>query len=75
MLRRGAENQIQPFGGVGAIRALLEQTVRPRDPAALSALLDLTDKLLTYVSVWQMECNMDPEAARVSHAAMSAKVM
>lgn len=75
MLRRGAENRIQPFGGVSAIRALLEQTVRPRDPAALSVLLDLTDKLLTHVSVWQMECNMDPEAAWVSHEAMSRKVM
>ena len=74
MLRRGETNRIEPFGGVGAIRALLEQTVRPRDPAALSMLLDLTDKLLTHVSVWQMSCNMDPEAARVSHAVMSAAI-
>ncbi len=74
MLRRGEVNRIAPFGGVGAIRALLEQTVRPRDNAAISALLDLTDKLLTHVNVWQMECNMDPEAARVSHAAMSASI-
>ena len=75
MLRRGEVNRIEPFGGVSAIRALLEQTVRPRDNAAISALLDLTDKLLTHVNVWQMECNMDPEAARVSHAAMSAATL
>lgn len=74
MLRRGETNRIEPFGGVGAIRALLEQTVRPRDPAALSMLLDLMDKLLTHVSVWQMACNMDPEAACVSHAAMSTGI-
>lgn len=72
MLRRGEVNTISPLGGVDAIRVLLEQTVRPRDPEAISALLGLMDKLLTHVSVWQMACNMDPEAARISHAAMSA---
>ncbi len=74
MLGRGADNTIAPFKGVKAIRALLEQTVRPRDPGAMSVLLDLTDKLMAHVPVWQMECNMDPEAACVSHGAMSAAV-
>lgn len=75
MLSRGETNTISPFGGVNAIRALLEQTVRPRDPGAISALLDLIDKLMTHVPMWKMECNMDPEAARVSHAAMSATIV
>ena len=31
----------------------------------------LLDKLLTQVPVWQMGCNMDPQAALISYSAMS----
>lgn len=72
MLSRGAQNRIQPHGGSAAIREILEQTIRPRDPALTVRLLELLDKLLGTVPVWKMECNMEPEAARMAHAAMSA---
>jgi hypothetical protein len=36
-------------------------------------LLELLDKLVTQVPVWKLECNMDPEAAKVSYRAMSRK--
>ena len=71
MLRRGEENRIRPFGGATALHALLEQTVRPQDPQAIALLLELVDKLFRDVPVWELECNMDPDAARVSYAAMS----
>lgn len=73
LLRRGEENRIRPFGGAKAIHDLLEQTVRPRDPGMLGNLLELMDKLLTEVPVWEMECNMDPDAPRVSYEAMSGE--
>ncbi|MBR2934742.1 MAG: hypothetical protein IKB79_04090 [Oscillospiraceae bacterium] len=72
MLYRGEVNRIEPFSGPAAIHAILEQTVRPADPTKIGILLDLLDKLLTTVPIWKMHCNMDPEAARVSYAAMSA---
>lgn len=71
MLARGEENRIEPFGGVAAIHALLEQTARPRDPRLAGKMLDLLDRLMTCVPVWKMHCNMDPQAARVSYEAMS----
>lgn len=72
MLSRGEENRIEPFGGAAAVHALLEQTVRPKDPKLTGKLLDLLDKLLTTVPVWKLQCNMDPQAARVSYEAMSS---
>lgn len=72
MLRRGEVNTIKPYTGAAAIHDLLEQTVRPADPARMGCMLDLMDKLMTTVPVWELHCNMDPEAARVSYEAMSA---
>ena len=73
LLRRGEENVIRPYGGAKAIHDLLEQTVRPKTPRLLGNLLELLDKLLLEVPVWEMECNMDPDAARVSYGAMSGE--
>lgn len=73
LLRRGEENVIRPYGGAKAIHDLLEQTVRPKNPRLLGNLLELLDKLLLEVPVWEMECNMDPDAARVSYGAMSGE--
>lgn len=71
MIHRSEENEIQRFNGPKAIFALLEQTIRPADPGLRAKLMDLLDKLMTMVPIWQMGCNMDPEAAVVSYEAMS----
>lgn len=73
LLRRGEANEIRPFGGAKAIHDLLEQTVRPREPKLMGNLLNLLDRLLAEVPVWEMECNMTPEAARVSYEAMAVE--
>lgn len=72
-LNRGERNRIRPLSGRQAIHALLEQTVRPADPAAAARLLSLLDRLLAYVPVWTMDCNMDPEAAHLAHTTMSGE--
>lgn len=73
VLRRGAENKIAPYTRRAALHDILEQTVRPRDPAMMGKLLDILDRLLTLVPVWKLECNMELEAASVSYNAMSGK--
>lgn len=70
MIRRGETNSIKPFGGAAAIHALLEQTARPKDPMLAGNMLDLLDKLLKTVSVWELHCNMEPEAALLSYQTM-----
>ena len=71
VLGRGKENHIEPFGGVSAIHAILSQTTRSKNAEFMERMLALLDKLLTYVPVWKLECNMEPEAAMVSYRAMS----
>lgn len=71
MLERGEVNKIEPFTGPAAVKALLEQTARLRTPEFMGAMLGIVDKLLTDVPMWKMECNMDPEAAMLSHKVMS----
>lgn len=70
VLRRAAENSIAPLSGTEAIFALLDQTSRPTTPAARLRMMELLDNLLAQVPVWQMGCNMDPQAAMVSYNAM-----
>lgn len=70
VLRRGVENRIAPYSGPAALHDILEQTVRPRDPALMGKLLELLDELMQTVPVWKLECNMKPEAALVSYNAM-----
>ena len=72
-LRRGEENTIAPFSGVKAVFSLLEQTCRPRGAEIRDRLLTLLDKLLQDVPVWQMACNMNPDAPLVSYEAMKGE--
>lgn len=70
-LHQAKENTIRPFSGPKAIFSLLEQTARPAGAALRGQLMMLLDKLLTNLPVWEMGCNMDPQAALVSYEAMS----
>ena len=45
VLRRGTENKIAPYTGRTALHDILEQTVRPRDPAMMGKLLDILEYL------------------------------
>lgn len=75
VLGRGKVNKIERFTGPMAVHALLEQTARVKNPEFMGNMLTLFDKLLTSVPVWRMECNMEDEAAIMSHKAMSEAVM
>lgn len=70
-LKRGKENVIRPFGGSKAVFAFLEQTLRPGVTQARMEIMSLLEKLMKAVPVWELECNMDKEAALVSYRAMS----
>lgn len=72
VLRRGTENRIRPIRPEEAAEMLRRQSVPPTDPAKLPQYHFLVDMLAQNVPLWQMDCTKDPEAARISHAAMSA---
>jgi len=70
ILERGEENKIEPIGAREALPMLMQQSQRPRDSRKLPVYLDLIDKLSSRVSFYRMQCNMDPEAAKVAFDGM-----
>lgn len=71
VLERGESNKIAPYGGVDAIRSILNQMVRPPDSVSRGKVLELTDELVKKVPIWKLTCNMEPEAAAVAYKGMS----
>ncbi|MCR4807135.1 MAG: hypothetical protein K5857_05615 [Lachnospiraceae bacterium] len=71
ILKRGKKNEIERIDAGEAMPMLIQQAYRPADPAAMAKTLELMDRLVSRVKVYRMECNMDPEAARLSYEAMS----
>ena len=72
LIGRDTTNHIERVSGAQALMPLLEQTVRPTDPALSAKLLEMLDSLLAQVPVWRLYCNMEQTAARVAYDAMSA---
>jgi len=71
ILRRGSENRICPIKQEEAMEMLLKQSIPPMDPEKRPAVHTLVDKLARKVPLWQMDCTKDPQAAVISHTAMS----
>ena len=71
ILERGAENRIRPIGPKDALRMLLQQSNHPLDRMLLPKYMDLIDGLARKTALWEMACNLDPNAARVAFDAMS----
>lgn len=71
MLTRGETNEIAPYVGIRTAMELMEQTTRPATAEGRGIMLEMMDKLLTSVPVWKLKCTPTPEAAIVSHKAMS----
>ena len=71
ILERGTENRIRRITPKEALFMLLQQSNRPLDPALMPKYLEMVDILANSVPLWQMECNLAPEAATVAHSAMA----
>lgn len=69
ILHRGPENVIRPLQPEDAMAMLLHQTHVPEADSTLAE--GLVARLAESVSLWEMECTKDPEAAVISHNAMS----
>lgn len=50
---------------------LLDQIYRPYSAEALAKTLVLIDRLCAHTAFYRLECNMDPDAARLSYTTMS----
>ena len=69
ILQRGAENRITRISPEEALPMLLRQTHCPEGQE--TRFRELVQLLAQQVPLWQMQCNMAPQAAEVSYQAMS----
>ena len=73
VLERGADNKIIRCFGEDIPNILMNQLLHSANPEYNFKALGLFDQLLSQVPIWNLQCNMDPEAAIVSYEAMSGK--
>ncbi len=65
-MRRGERNSIQPLDKTEALKLLYLGTERFDDPEKTGKLLEIIDRIMRHVRFYDLQCNMDPEAARVA---------
>lgn len=75
ILERGGKNRIREIPAGEALTILFQQSNRPQNRALMPKYMDLVDQLSRKVKFYRLQCNMDPEAARVSYEAMSGKTV
>ena len=72
-LSRGVENKIHSVSKEDAAMKLFTQVYLPGDAAALDKTLALLDDFVNRISFWELRCNMEDEAALLSHKTMMQK--
>ena len=70
ILERDKENSITPISFNNAIKTLLQQMHRPDGADGLIRALKICEKIGNSVKLYNLKCNMEPEAALVSRKAM-----
>ena len=69
ILKQSSENHIRRISKVGAMPMLVQQAYRPHDQEAMSKTLALLSRL--NVSLYHLDCNMEPGAAELSISTMT----
>lgn len=70
ILKRGKENNITQMDKQAAMPTILQQTNRPKNAALLLDTIALADKLADRVKIYELYCNISPQAADVAYDAM-----
>lgn len=71
-IKRGEENAIRPFPPAEAVPIFMSQSLwRLREHRQMGKQLELVDKLMRQVPVWELTCRNDDDAALLSHSVMT----
>ena len=70
ILERAEENHIERITKADAYTMLVQQILRPREPAQMAKTMQLIDKLAERVELYRLGCNMDISAAEVAYNGM-----
>lgn len=71
ILERGTMNSISRIDKRTAFPMLYQQSFHPKDPDKLTCVMALVNKLGSNVKLYNLKCNMTPEAALVSYNGMN----
>ena len=72
VLERAQNNEIARIGGKAAIFGIYSQTLHPQSRKYMDKVLSVIEKMIELIPIWNLKCNMDPDAARLSYGAMSS---
>ncbi len=71
-LKRGEQNSIRPFPAAEAVPLFMSQSLwRLYKPESMDRQLNLVDKILCQLPVWELTCRNDDEAALLAHRVMT----
>jgi len=70
VLKRAAENRIEPLSKEDAFPALLTQAFVSDHPEVMHRIMALEKQMLDHVAFFTLHCNMEPDAARVAYEGM-----
>lgn len=73
VVKRAAENSMRVLPPEEAIFALLNQTARSIQPELTNLLMDNIDAIVSTGKIYELSCNMDISAAKLSYETMSGK--
>ena len=71
ILNRGVENRIEKVPMTQILPVLIQQSYRPKEKTELEKTLSLLSRLGKKIPMYQLYCNMDPEAAFVAYNVLS----
>ena len=72
-IERAKENSVEKVEAKDAINRILNQVYMPKNPVALAKTIELINRLINCCNFWQINCNMEPEAAEVAYNAIFGK--
>lgn len=70
LLERGAENEIAPADADMTLDKIFQQVLLSEEPESTLKQLDLLDRLIGTVPIYQLKCNLSREAAKVAYNGM-----
>ncbi len=70
ILRRGEKNEIFPASSHDAVGQIFHQVLLPQNGEDLASFMSMMDRIIKTVPIYNLYCNMDDEAARVSYNGM-----
>lgn len=69
-LHQGTKNVIKQIEATKALAMILNNTYRPSNPQGMMELLDMAQKVVQEIDIYEMDCTMDKEAAQIAYQKM-----